>query len=113
MRYDALGHSVEILRVSHPEKLREFADVCADLLPDARGTALVLIADQLRVGPLYDNFATLIWRDAGALLQTLALVACAYRLGFCPLGIVGNQVVSALSLSPEHALAVGCAMIGR
>jgi hypothetical protein len=113
MRYNALDHSIEILRITHPEKVREFADLCANLLPDAHGTALVLIADQHRTQSLYNNFSSLIWRDAGALLEVLALVATAYRLRFCPLGILGGHVVDALALCLEQAIGVGCAIIGR
>ncbi len=45
-------------------------------------------------------------------MQTLALVATAYRLAFCPLGILGTPVVEAIGLSRE-VVAVGAAMIGR
>ena len=113
MRYNAVSHSVEILRITYPEKVQDFAGLCADLLPNAHGTALVLIADQHRIRSLYDNFTSLIWRDAGALLESLALVTTAYRLEFCPLGILGSHVVNALALPPEQAVGVGCAMIGR
>jgi hypothetical protein len=113
MRYNPFGHSIDILRITHPEKFREFAELCAKLLPNTHATALVLIADQRRTQALYTNFSSLIWRDAGALLNLLALVATAYRLGFCPLGMLGNHVVNALALCPEQAVGVGCAMIGR
>jgi nitroreductase len=38
----------------------------------------------------YGNSESLVWRDSGALLQTLALAAELYGLGFCPLGILGS-----------------------
>ena len=89
-----------------------FSTNVAILLPEASGTALVLVGCMNRVAALYKRPASLLWRDAGVLLQTLALVAEAYRLAFCPLGVLGNQVVQALGLS-ESASAVGAALIGR
>lgn len=113
LRYNSSDHLLEILRVIHPDKLKEFFNLCAEILPDACATALVLIADQHKTKAFYNNCASLIWRDAGALLQVLALVATAYRLGFCPLGVLGGHIIGALALDPEQALAAGCGMIGR
>ena len=72
----------------------------------------MLVGDMNRVAALYERPESLLWRDAGVLLQTLALVATAYRLALCPLGILGTAVVRALGL-PEPILGVGVALIGR
>jgi len=84
---------------------------CQRVLPEAKGTFLTLVADMARPMSAYSNSETLVWRDAGATLQTLALVAELFGLGFCPLGILGNEVVSALPFG-EQLLAVGAAAIG-
>lgn len=84
---------------------------CRRVLPDANGTFLTLVADMARPGSAYAHSETLVWRDAGAMLQTIALAAELFGLGFCPLGILGNEVVSALP-SGEQLLAVGGAAIG-
>jgi nitroreductase len=83
------------------------------LLPDAQSSILVFVADLPRANAIYQRPGSLIWRDAGALLQTISLAATAYRLGSCPLGLLGTEIVDALALPPERALAVGCAVIGR
>lgn len=111
-RYVALTHQLEVLQVSEPTPLRQFLDECRHMVPEASGTALVLVGCMNRVAALYKRPASLLWRDAGVLLQTLALVATAYHLAFCPLGVLGTQVVEALGLS-ERASAVGAALIGR
>lgn len=54
----------------------------------------------------YADSETLVWRDAGAMLQTLALVAELFGLGFCPLGILGSEVVSALPSGGSFLLPV-------
>ncbi len=111
-RYAALKHQIEVLRISHRNPLRSFVSDCHQILPEALGTAIVFVGDMDRVAALYKRSESLLWRDAGVLLQTLALVATAYGLAFCPLGILGDLVVRSLGL-PERALAVGVAMIGR
>ena len=111
-RYAPLTHRLEILRVSQPEHLSAFIHECHQMLPEASGTAIVLVGHINRVAARYERPASLLWRDGGVLLQTLALVATAYRLAFCPLGILGTPVVHAIGLA-EHISAVGVALIGR
>lgn len=84
---------------------------CQRVLPGANGAFLTLVADMARPASAYAHCETLVWRDAGATLQTLALVAALFGLGFCPLGVLGNEVVSALP-SGKQLLAVGAAAIG-
>ena len=112
LRYAAINHQIEVLRVSHQEALEAFVRDCHQILPLASGTAIVLIGDMNRVSTFYERAESFLWRDGGVLMQTLALVATAYRLAFCPLGILGDLVVDSLGL-PEWASAVGVAMIGR
>lgn len=112
MRYNALSHRLELLAVPHPDLLRSFVRTCGDILPDAQGTALVFIGHASRVAAAYEDPASLLWRDAGTLLQTLFLTATAYRLAFCPLGILGQEVIQAIGL-PRDAVATGAALLGR
>ena len=113
MRYDSLLHQLDILvPLTFLDDLRELAHTSEEILPGARGTAIVLLGDLARVAATYDNPDTLLWRDAGALLQTLFLAATAFRLAFCPLGILGHEVVRALGLE-QRLTAAGVALIGR
>ncbi|MYF31328.1 MAG: SagB/ThcOx family dehydrogenase [Gammaproteobacteria bacterium] len=111
-RYSPLAHQLEGLRVRRREELETFLEDCGQILPEAAGTAIVLVGEVNRVAAAYTRPESLLWRDAGVLLQTLALVATAYRLAFCPLGILGTPVVRAMGLS-EYVSAVGVALIGR
>ncbi len=113
MRYDTWEHRLELLIVGNTQALGDLAQKCLEILPNTRGTALVLLGDLSTVGAVYENPTSLFWRDAGALLQTLALTATAYRLAFCPLGILGGEVASSIGLDKEHSLSAGVAMIGR
>ncbi|NMO18238.1 nitroreductase family protein [Pyxidicoccus fallax] len=112
MRYDALSHRLELLAVSNVEPLRNFARACADMLPEAQGTALVFIGHEARVTAAYEDPASLLWRDSGALSQTLFLAATAFGLAFCPLDILGREVIQAIGL-PRDAVATGAVLLGR
>jgi hypothetical protein len=112
MHYNALSHRLELLGVDNLGLLRNFVRACNDMLPDARGTGLVFIGHASRVEAAYEDPTSLLWRDAGALLQTLFLTATAFRLAFCPLGILGREVIQAIGL-PRDAVAVGAALLGR
>ena len=111
-RYAPLEHQLQVLNVPRIGHLNAFIEDCRQILPEASGTAIVLVGEMSRVAAVYRRPESLLWRDAGALLQTLALVATAYRLAFCPLGILGTPVVRAIGLS-EQISGVGVALIGR
>lgn len=96
-----------------PRGLSSFRKKQATVLPEARGHILVLMADVATVSTVYENPLSLIWRDAGAVLQTLALVSEAYGLSFCPSGILGQEVPDALLPAGHPYLGVGVAAIGR
>lgn len=112
MRYAPLRHELELLSVPEEQRAQDFIDAIRSLLPLARGTALVFLADLSRVASVYENPESLLWRDAGALLQTLFLSAIAFRLAFCPLGIRGFEVAEALGLR-DRTIAAGVCLIGR
>jgi hypothetical protein len=111
-RYVATRIVLERLHVMNPDQIARFIEDCREMVPESSADMLVFIGDVDRVAAVYDRPASLLWRDAGVLLQTLALTATAYRLGFCPLGIQGQPVVSALAL-PPRAVGVGAALMGR
>jgi len=113
LRYDSVAHCLEPLKIAQLFSLSQFVKTCTAILPDAGHTVLALVGDSPRVAALYDYPSTLLWRDAGALLQTLAMVSSAYRLAFCPLGTLGGEVVDALGLDRQTARPLGCAAIGR
>jgi hypothetical protein len=58
-----------------------------------------------------DRPQSLLWRDAGALSQTLNLTATAYGQAFCALGVLGEQALQAIE-RPPTTRALGVAMIG-
>jgi len=113
MRYEPHAHELQLLGVSRPNPLEQLRHTCSELLPEGRATVLAFVGDVQRISAFYHHSESLLWRDAGALLQILATTASAYRLGFCPLGILGSEIVDALSLDRRYARPLGCAVIGR
>lgn len=113
MRYDATEHRIGLLTIYDRDAIDRFSRDCAAILPEVRGTALVLAGNLSHVAAVYDSPISLLWRDAGVLLQTLSLVATALRLGFCPLGILGADVVRALFPREPEIVAVGVGLVGR
>jgi hypothetical protein len=109
-RYNPWNHVLEALQIEDQDEIRTFNTDCAHALPDAHGISLVMLGQPSCVAACYDDPMSLLWRDSGALLQTLFLTAVAFRLAFCPLGVLGHQIVRAIGLSELSA--VGVARIG-
>ena len=109
-RLNAESSTLERLQFSD-EAYAAWVSKCQRLLPEANGTFLALVADMARPSSAYANIESILWRDAGAMLQTMALVSELFGLGFCPLGILGHEVVTELHAEGQ-LLAVGAAAIG-
>lgn len=104
--------SVDLLKCRTSVGRTMLAARAKDLLPMAHCDMLVLIADRSRFEAVYEDPDQLIWRDAGALMQTLHLCATAARLGFCPVGIDGSDLVCDIFGDRSAMIGVGVAMVG-
>jgi hypothetical protein len=104
---------VDVLTASLPEAALRLLIKVREMLPQSKCDLIVLIADRARIDAHYENADQLIMRDAGALMQTLHFCAAAMRLGFCPLGISGRDLVDALFEQNCSMAGVGVAAVGR
>lgn len=77
--------------------------------PDA--VRLLFLAEPGKTLAKYSDGYSLVWRDAGALLGVMALVAQGLDLSFCPLGITGEPWASTLAKQGE-LVGVGLALLG-
>jgi hypothetical protein len=109
LRYDATSHFTEDLQVE-PGALEAWALRVKTVLPNTHGSTLFFVADNAKPNSVYELSESLIWRDGGALLQTIALACTAYDLAFCPLGLLGSEVIDALN-APQ-LITAGTAVIG-
>jgi nitroreductase len=92
--------------------LNVFLRECKGVIPTALGHWVFFFTDTRDLSDLYSGYVSLAWRDAGAAIQTMALVAEACGLGFCPLGILGKGLMNALFAEAEAFVPVGVAAIG-
>ena len=61
------------------------------------------------VASLYQPSIASLWRDAGAAIQAMAMVAEALELAFCPIGISGQK---GTDLTHCYRVIAGCAVVG-
>ncbi|MFK3725746.1 hypothetical protein ACI2KE_18165 [Pseudomonas monteilii] len=109
-RYDSRRHGL----VGLPGSAEAFAGLeeqCHEALPAAQATRLLLVAEPGKTCAKYQHGESLIWRDAGALLIVMAVIAEALDYSFCPLGITGEPWAG--RLAPAGVLTgVGVALVG-
>lgn len=108
-RYDGVDHA--LIGVSSALDARDVHGAMQDVLPAPDATLVLLAAEVGKTAAKYDHPASLVWRDAGALLAVMGLAAHALGLGFCPLGVTGEPWVSRL-LEQRGLFGVGAAFVG-
>lgn len=110
LRYDSRRHGL----VEVPKSVEAFAglkELCHEVLPAEQATRLLLVAEPGKTYAKYHHGESLIWRDAGALLAVMAMIAEALDYSFCPLGITGEPWAG--RLAPAGVLTgVGVAVVG-
>ena len=109
-RYDAKEHTLVAFESSLAAHEVHKAMQGVLTAPDA--TLVLLAAEPGMTGAKYDHPASLIWRDAGALLAVMGLAAQALSLAFCPLGVTGEPWVGRL-LEERGLVGVGAAFVGK
>ncbi|WP_371867833.1 nitroreductase family protein [Pseudoduganella rivuli] len=109
-RYNPVRHQL----IEVPDRLLPPQSAMTEIspaLPIQKGTILWLAAEVGKTASKYENIASLIWRDAGALLAHLGLAASSLGLNFCPLGATGAKWGTALD-ETKLICGVGVALVG-
>jgi len=112
MRYQPNSNELALMRPPETSRLQDFIHNIRHVVSGSHVSAIVLMADEARLAASYDYSTSLLWRDAGALLQTIFLSATAFRLAYCPVGLLGQEVIEALGLQ-DRMVGAGVALIGR
>jgi len=89
------SHSFGLLPINSNE-IESFKRLVDDIIPSKNATILLFAAHFEATLSKYDHGESLIWRDSGALGQTMHLVAESLALKFCLLGITGEPFTSRL-----------------
>ena len=101
------------LSLKCPDALAKTVADCREILPTARGHLLLFAGDRRRVAEKYRPAESLLWRDAGAALQTCAMAAFAYGFAFCPLGDTGRAILDQLDPPHEEFVALALGVFGQ
>lgn len=109
-RYNPQVHSLDLV-VKSGKLLRPLVDHSEQVVPRGGGHLILFVAETGKTAAKYENAESLIWRDAGILQGSLALVAAALGLNYCLLGITGNPWVAKLS-GQGRLQGVGVAILG-
>lgn len=96
-----------------PELAKIELQALAEIVPQAAGHFLLFVANLRHIAQAYEQPRSLLWRDAGALLQTLSLIATALDCAFVPFGSTGSSLLDALIAPHEDYVAVGTGIIGK
>lgn len=110
--YDALSHALKRLNASD-EDLDQFFSSVNRVIPLDQATIIWFAAQFERTLSKYENGESLVWRDAGALLTTIALVAECIRVNSCAVGITGEPDISRMLNSREKVVGVGGVLVGQ
>ena len=101
-RYEPTEHALVTLPGSEAN-LAAVRDKASRLVAVRCGVLVGFIAESGKTASKYENPESLVWRDAGALLGYMSLIAEALRLQFCPLGLTGDPELGAV-LAPQSGL---------
>lgn len=82
------------------------------ILGHSHGTTIQFAADRALLDACYHNASSILWRDAGALVATMCLVATALGIAACPVGRVGKDVVDTAGVK-EGFVGAGAVHFGR
>jgi hypothetical protein len=99
-------HGFAVLHHRAGSAARNLAEV-ARLLPRVAGCTLRLVADMDKAAAAYSNPESLVWRDSGALVATMGLVAECLGLSANVLGMAGGAYIQSIGFPGRRFLAVG------
>jgi len=108
--YDSVRHSLGLISTCSTNYL-EFQNSIGNVVDVQLGTVIWFAAHFDLTMAKYKNGESLVWRDSGALSQTLNLVSESMNLNFCQLGISGEPSISAL-LQNQGLEGVGGCIVG-
>jgi len=108
--YDASSHTLKL--VQDPSPLRDAnSDSVNSLCSAVAGTTLQFIADVEFLEGCYENGASLLWRDSGALAMTICMVATSLGMTSVVLGRVGSTLIDGVNFS-DRFVGAGAVHLG-
>ena len=108
-RYNPRHHCLEVIAHSD-QALDGLLEHAHSVSEHRQGTYLAFVGEPGKLAAKYENYESLLWRDAGVLQGNICLAAQAHGLGVCLLGVTGHQWTSRLAKEGQ-LMGVGLARI--
>lgn len=109
--YNPFNHSLN--KLADPSKeFDSFLKHLNEIVDSSNATVVWFIAHKVRTSAKYSNADSLIWRDAGALINSFQMVSTAMGLKSCPVGSLGEPYLSKYFNSQEDIVGAGGILIG-
>lgn len=109
--YNDEEHSLSRINVCR-ENVQKLFDEASEAAQGAQSTLLCFAGQVGRTSSKYHRPGSLLWRDAGALLQQLSLVSAALGLSCIPVGPTGEPYASSMLKSDGRVVAFGGCFVG-
>lgn len=109
--YDPNAHALRLTTLGN-KPLAATLDYANSVLNTGAGTLLWLVGDFNLTRAYYSDADSLVWRDAGAMIGTIGLIAEALGQNCCALGITGDAVLKGLLNLPDGVHGVGAMVVG-
>jgi SagB-type dehydrogenase family enzyme len=110
--YDPISHSLHPLH--NGDLIADgLVSLTNEVVPVQQATILWFVAQPARTASKYANAESLIWRDAGALLTVISLVAEALDLNCCAIGATGDPWLSGALEFGEDLHGLGGCLVGE
>jgi SagB-type dehydrogenase family enzyme len=110
--YDPVSHSISKLILRDDASPELFIKYISQVVPVGQAMVLWFGAQFDRTMSKYKNGESLVWRDTGALIAVISLVAEALNMNSCALGVTGEPFLSRLLDSEGKVVGVGGMLIG-
>lgn len=110
--YNPISHSVSKLALRGGTSPDQFVDRINKVVPVGQATVIWFGAQFDRTMSKYKNGESLVWRDAGALISIISIVAEALEMNSCALGVTGEPWLSSLLDSGKNVVGAGGMLIG-
>ena len=110
--YNPFYHQYVSLKLSQADQLAFFEHV-NECLPLGEGVLIWMLAHLHRTERHYENPLSLVWRDAGALLNVLQLSATALEYNSCPVGTLAEPFIQCLFKESGPIISAGGIIVGK
>ncbi|MDT7542426.1 MAG: hypothetical protein QOE33_2330 [Acidobacteriota bacterium] len=111
--YDPVSHALAKLKIANRRSLDQFLITTNLVVALEQATIIWFGAQFERTLSKYINGESLVWRDAGALITSISLVAESLGLSCCAIGITGEPFISHMLDSKEKVIGVGGVLLGQ